>query len=354
MKKLSFLFAMFLVSLSFDACQNAPNDPAGDPPAQSPLEITISPCDLATRISVSDLPAAAVTYLQDNYPNNTISQAYEYSLGNGTFAYGVELSDDRELLFDQAGLLVSSGTDDDDEYLSIDNLPTTTLAYLDANYPNWRNATFQIQWENEYGVNFFEVELGGVFEIYFSLDGQWLCNDDDHGNDNGDDDNGDDDNGDDDNGDDDNGDDDNGDDDNGNNQNCPTADLLAIVTPGLNLLFNQYTIDEIECEDWCEDNPRLIEVDLEQVEDDFFFSLEGEYLFRADDIRANQLPAAVVGTLNGQFPNLNLDEEDDDIDLMTFPNGDTAYRLRFRPSPNGGSRVKMIIAADGSILCLNP
>ncbi len=65
--------------------------------------------DDSESVAVSDLPSAIQTYVDDNYPNQSIEEA-ERETECGEKYYEVELSNDDELYFDLDGNFL--GTDD--------------------------------------------------------------------------------------------------------------------------------------------------------------------------------------------------------------------------------------------------
>ena len=210
-------------------------------------------------------------------------------LENGDVRFGVELDSlnlEYELLFDASGSLISSGPDNDDTYISISDLPQEVLDYLEAEFPGM--AIDEVSIDVEYGLEFFEVELYDDLEVYFSIDGIFVCSENSDGNDD-DDDGDDDDNGNDDD-DDDNGNDDDDDDDNGNDDDDDDDDdnevnnLPAGVSEFINSNYPGYQIDEAYTEEFC-NNTNILEVEIEMGSQDIdlYFDLDGNFLFEGDD-----------------------------------------------------------------------
>ena len=110
-------------------------------------------------VPVSSLPLEAANYINANFPGVAIEEVEQYDNGS----YGVELNDDSELYFDQAGMLLLVELDN---HLTPSQLPAPILGYLAENHPG---ATI-LEAELEDNGN-YEVELSDGYELFFDSDG---------------------------------------------------------------------------------------------------------------------------------------------------------------------------------------
>ncbi|WP_282776116.1 PepSY-like domain-containing protein [Phaeodactylibacter xiamenensis] len=356
MKNLMFGALALITALTLGSCNllDDNSSPGGNPFSTvfNP-DAVFSPCDDGVDASYSDLPAAAQDYIQANFANWEVDDVDRY-LENGDVRFGVELDSlnlEYELLFDASGSLISSGPDNDDTYISISDLPQEVLDYLEAEFPGM--AIDEVSIDVEYGLEFFEVELYDDLEVYFSIDGIFVCSENSDGNDD-DDDGDDDDNGNDDD-DDDNGNDDDDDDDNGNDDDDDDDDdnevnnLPAGVSEFINSNYPGYQIDEAYTEEFC-NNTNILEVEIEMGSQDIdlYFDLDGNFLFEGDDISTASLPAAVVATLNAQYPNYNIN----DAEMLTLPDGSIQYWVEVENDDDDDEdEYDVVLTADGSIIC---
>ncbi|MCB0639265.1 MAG: PepSY-like domain-containing protein [Lewinella sp.] len=352
------LLAMLMVSLW--SCQNfTTNEVLPLVNNTSTVNVTLTPCDEGIDLNLADLPQAIQDYLADQFPGVDIDDIEQFLVDNGV-SFGVSLDNDVEILFDENGLVISMGTEYSQDDIPVADLPQLILDYLAENYPDL--SVVHAEWDLEFGEQYYEVHLGDDLELYFDADGLFVCFDDSPGHHNNDDDtcgNGDDDDGHDDgydNGDDDdhgNGDDDDDDDgeDHGDHDggNLP-AEVLASIDAYVGQNFPDYSVDEVDLEDWC-DNVTVIEVELNgpgSDDTDLYFDLSGTYLWMATDIPAPALPTEVTATLETTYPGYSL--VGDDTERIDYPDGTVGYRVKIvAPGLNGA--LEIVFNADGSISC---
>ncbi|KGE88688.1 MAG: PepSY-like domain-containing protein [Phaeodactylibacter xiamenensis] len=344
MKNLMFGALALITALTLGSCNllDDNSSPGGNPFSTvfNP-DAVFSPCDDGVDASYSDLPAAAQDYIQANFANWEVDDVDRY-LENGDVRFGVELDSlnlEYELLFDANGSLISSGPDDDDTYISISDLPQEVLDYLEAEFPGM--AIDEVSIDVEYGLEFFEVELYDNLEVYFSIDGIFVCSENSDGND--------DDGNDDDNGNDDDDDDDNGNDDDDDDDDDQVNNLPASVTEFINSNYPGYHIDEAYTEEFC-NNTNILEVEIEMGSQDIdlYFDLNGNFLFEGDDISTSSLPAAVVATLNAEYPGYHID----DAEILTLPDGSIQYWVEVENgNDNDEDEDDVVLTADGNIIC---
>lgn len=151
-------------------------------------------CMKGDTISSDSLPQAALDYIADNYPNETIEVVVERHHG-----YGVELSDGTTLLFNDEGEFrkecnTSGGNGGGNngggkkkgcmkgDTISVDSLPQIVLDYVADNYPNETIETVVVRGNGYYGA-----ELSDGTTLIFDADGNFVkeCNSKGNGGGNG-------------------------------------------------------------------------------------------------------------------------------------------------------------------------
>lgn len=122
--------------------------------------LTITACDSDDDefVEVTELPAAAQTFLSQYFPGLTV-KSVEKEKASGTFYYDVTLADGTEVEFDQAG----AWTDVDCKNKAVPSviIPQAISAYVEANYPGL--LIVQIERES-YG---YDIELSNDLDIRF-------------------------------------------------------------------------------------------------------------------------------------------------------------------------------------------
>ena len=342
MKKVIF-FALLALSILGTGCAEWIDWSIDDDHSGSDYHQGISPCHSGDDIHLDSLPQAIRDYLNTEFANIEIDDV-EVFYEDGLMRYGVRLGNDIEILFDENGLVISSGDDDDEYGIAVDSLLQDILDYVNDNFPGISIDSASI--EIEYGDTYFEIELSNNVELYFDHLGNFICRDD-SGHDDDDDD-------DDDNDDDDNsnsGDDNNGNDDNSNSGGNPNfGNLPDSIRAYLSSSFPNLRIESIEFEDLC-NNSRVIEVELEGNGDEkveVYFSLNWELLFIAREIRESDLPSAVSNRLANNYPGYSLEE--DDIYRWDMADGSVQYSMEVE---TGDDDYDVIIQADGTIVCVD-
>lgn len=332
----------FLCSCNNEFFGQGPFDP-DNPDDESPLNLEISPCDEGIEIDPADVPQVILDYLDDNFPNTPIDEVELFEL-DGETVYGIELENDLHILFDQNGLVITSGNDDDDEVVPVDSLLQSIIDYVGTNYQgaSIESASFEV----EYGMIFFEIYLTDGTELYFDLDGNFICQDEES-DDEDDDGHDDDDEEDDDDSDDD---DDEGDDEDDDNDDDEIDDLPENILEYIDSNYPNYEIEEAELEELC-DSTMAYEVELEDGEDDLelFFDLDGNFLYSEIEASFSDLPAAVVTALETTYPDYTIDN--DEVYILEFANGTIQYEVELYGSNN--EELEVILSADGSIICEN-
>lgn len=314
-------------------------------------------CAGKTSTSISKLPIAAQEYLQKNYGDFTIDdEVYVFTQDSSLF-YGVELKKvgvEKKILFNAKGELISVGDDNErSEYYLADKIPANIKAYLQEKFPNV--SIKEVELKHEYGLAAFKIELSNDIKITFSKTGEMWCSgkssDDDDNDDDGDDDDDDDDNG--------NG---NGTDDNSNNggsgsngsddSDNSTVNVSTTIKNFVGSKYAGYTIYEVEKEDWCDDQ-QLIEVGIKNGSKELHlvFDLNEKFLFEAKRIGEAGLPSAVANTIKTQFSAYKV-KDDNDVEELTYADGSKRYYVRLRKSSGGGgSDVRVMFQANGTVFC---
>lgn len=137
-------------------------------------------------MSPDEVPQKIKDFIMTYFPGATIFKAERENNGN----YEIELSVDKELIFDAQGNFLGlaidedENEDEDDEDISVSELPQNVRDYITANYPD--NTIIEAEREDDG----FEVTLNNGVELKFDSDGNFVRADDNNGDDDDDDDNG--------------------------------------------------------------------------------------------------------------------------------------------------------------------
>jgi hypothetical protein len=370
MMKNSFLFLLFIAFMTF-SCEMI--DPNGggvitiDGLNGNSVTVRTTPCDDGLDLDLGDLPQVVRDYINQEFPNASIDRIELFREDDDdTEVFGVRLSDDTEILFSAEGVVIRSSNDNSEQEIRLEDLVAGITQYIADNYPDL--VIDHAETELEYGHTYIEVYLSDGTELYFDLEGNFLCDDDrgdddrdwsdDRDDDNGrdDDDDDDDDDGDDDDDDDDRDDgrdDDDGDDDDDVNLNDLPAGIAEFVTAN----YSEYYIDEVEWEDLCDDQQRYYKVELERENDrnepDLYFDADGNFLFASVDIQIGDLPAEVTGAIETNYAGYSIDL--DDIERYEYPDGTFKYEVELRGSWNDDDDddddKEFVFNPDGTVFC---
>ena len=113
-----------------------------------------------------------------------------------------------------------------------------------------------------------------------------------------------------------------------------------------------YTIYEVEKEDWCKDQ-YLIKIGIQKGSQELHlvFDLNEKFVFKAIRIAEGQLPAAVSSNMSKLFAGYTI-KDDNDVEELQYPDGSKRYYVRLRKSSGGGgSDVRVMFQANGSVFC---
>lgn len=113
-------------------------------------------------LALSDLPTAAISYINTYYAGIAIDRIRQKSNGY----YEVEFENNVKISFDANGNLI---TEEGDTDLSIADLPPAILAYIAAVYPSATISEAEIHNNNTY-----EVRLNNGTKLYFDAEGEIL------------------------------------------------------------------------------------------------------------------------------------------------------------------------------------
>lgn len=130
---------------------------------------------------------------------------------------------------------------------------------------------------------------------------------------------------------------------------CCQLDLLSMVRPWLDANLGSYQIDEVECEDFC-DGTTQIEVELENVEEEYYFDLMGEFLYSLLERDTSVIPQSVLDAVESVYPGFRLD--DDEVDVLTFADGTVAYEFEIEIG-NDDDDIDLLVDEAGNILCVD-
>ena len=324
MKKLMFWIFAGLTMIT-SSCElidvTLDNGAQGDDP---PIHIDISPCEEGEDIALDSLPQAILDYLNGEFPNIEIEDATIF-FDAGQELFGIRLANGMEILFDETGIVLSSGDESMEGSVAIDSLLQGILDYVNNNFPGINIDSAQVI--IEFGEQFFEIDLNNDLHLFFDQIGDFVCQEIDLGDDDDGDDN-----------------DDDGDDDDGPS----LEDLPDSVLQYLGSLFPMLSIEDIELEDLCGDET-AIEIELEGESGDevsVYFSLEWEYLFVATEITEEDLPQVILDSLAASYPGYSLEE--DDIYQWTMSDGSIQYSVEVETDQDDH---EVVLDAEGTILC---
>ncbi|MDX2068061.1 MAG: PepSY-like domain-containing protein [Haliscomenobacter sp.] len=139
-----------------------------------------------------------------------------------------------------------------------------------------------------------------------------------------------------------------GSDDNSNS----TVNVSTTIKNFVSSKYAGYTIYEVEKEDWCDDQ-YLIEVGIKNgsKEVHLVFDLNEKFLFEAKRIGEAALPSAVANAIKTQFSGYKV-KDDNDVEELTYADGSKRYYVRLRKSSGGGgSDVRVMFNANGTVFC---
>lgn len=134
-------------------------------------------------------------------------------------------------------------------------------------------------------------------------------------------------------------------------------DPEEVIDPPLGLLpppaeeyieenYPDFTIEEVEEDEICGGN-EVYEVELEDgpgPDIELYFDLDGEFLFAASEMEVAGLPASVLGTIETEYPEAEIEE----AELYEFPDGSVQYYLELEGDMQ---EVELVLNEDGSIAC---
>ncbi|WP_020538131.1 PepSY-like domain-containing protein [Lewinella cohaerens] len=268
------------------------------------------------------LPPVAEDFIAENYPSHFISSTDTEDLCDSTLVLEVELEDgpgpDVDLYFSLDGTFLFTETD-----ISLIDLPEAVRNAISNNFADYSINEQNIE-RHDYpdGAIEYEVELihnitGDEDDAVFNPNGELLCFEADHNDDNG-----------------------NG---NGTGVNIPDE-----VRNFIQDQYSGYIITSSEQEDICDDVP-MYEVELEDgpgPDMDLYFNLDWVFQFSEIEISVNQLPAAVTDAINTNYAGYEIDE--DKVEQLERPDGSLMYAVELESNDND---AEVIFHADGSIYC---
>ncbi len=191
--------------------------------------------DNYSAVIVADLPEVVLTYIADNYPDQTIVKA-EMDTEDGMQVYNIYLDNGLELYFDMNGNFLKA--ENDDKFIGVDNLPQSILDYISTNYPN--ETILYAEEDQEDGMLIYEVHLTGGYELEFDSSGNLLEVE----------------------------------------QNIPLSDLPQAIIDYVNANYPDNFIDEAEFE--FENGQQVYKIKLDN-DIELYFDLDGNFLFMEED-----------------------------------------------------------------------
>ena len=168
-KFFGFLFLSFLLAMATGCTPEdlGPGFPNGTPP-------NFDPCG-GVAITIEDLPASVLDYLEDNFPNYDLNEITEYINGTSVqFGLQLEQNDIQlELLFSEDGILISSGNNVGGQAVPLGDLPQAVIDFINENYPDLNIDLAEL--ELQFGLTFLEIELSDNMTVIFNAAGEFLC-----------------------------------------------------------------------------------------------------------------------------------------------------------------------------------
>lgn len=338
MKKLMFFSLLALTFIGTSCSEWIDIDLSNNSDDSSSHHHDITPCHSGDSLSLGNIPQVILDHLNTEFPNISIDWA-ELLYDNGQNLYGIRLANGLEILFDENGVVINSGDDDDEVSISLDSLAPFILDYINSHFSGISISDARI--EIEFGTHYFEIHLSNGADLYFDQLGNFLCRDDngsyddDHHHHSGDDDH-------------------NSGDDNsnsGDDDNNYSSDSLPSAV--LNYLSNTYPnlhISDVHREDYCDDI-QAIKVELEgngSQKVEVYFDLDWNLLFVATKISSSDVPAAVLTTLAAEYPGYGFDS--DKLYRWEMADGSTQYELRIETS---NSKFEVVLSSSGNIVCVD-
>ncbi len=186
-------------------------------------------------VIIDDLPETVITYIADNYPEQTIVKA-EMDTEDGIQVYNIYLNNGMELYFDLNGNFIKA--ENDNKFIDTDNLPQSILDYISTNYPN--EIILYAEEDREDGVLIYEVNLTSGYELEFDSNGNLLEAE----------------------------------------QNIPLSDLPQAIIDYVDTNYPNNFIDEAEFE--FEDGQQVYKIELDN-DIELYFDLDGNFLFMEQD-----------------------------------------------------------------------
>jgi hypothetical protein len=134
--------------------------------------------------------------------------------------------------------------------------------------------------------------------------------------------------------------------------NNSTVNVSTTIKNFVSSKYSGYTIYEVGKEDWCDDQ-QLIEVGIKNgsKEVHLVFDLNEKFLFEVKRIGEAGLPSAVANAIKTQFSAYKV-KDDNDVEELTYADGSKRYYVRLRKSSGGGgSDVRVMFNANGTVFC---
>ncbi|MEL6671167.1 MAG: PepSY-like domain-containing protein [Bacteroidota bacterium] len=330
---LNVFFSLALLGIVMYSC-----DPGDIPTIEDPDDLInyldslgVDSCLVGDTLMVNDLPANAQSYLTQNYPQDPVANVIKYSTFQDSL-YQVSLSSGTVVLFDGMGDFLQAGNP---ATIDPDDLEDRLLDSLAVYFPDLDIEEVELEWSYN-GMQAFEIEFAGDFEIYVFVHGSTICYAIDEDCDDDDDD--------------DDGDDDDCEDHDDDDDYIAVDSLPANILQHLQANYPNHEIEECaEILTLCDSTVAyVIEIEDDAHDDEFevVYDLSGTFLYEIQEYEGN-LPQAIVASIQTNYPGF---EAEDDYYLMTLPNGDKRYQVELE---NDSTDIELIVifAEDGTVVC---
>lgn len=321
------LQTLFLLPACFIVLLWACNQPVTVPPINDPDDLEnflsdslgIDSCVIRNTIQLNDLPAAAQSYLNANFPQDTLINVILYQTTTDSL-YQADLSSGIIVLFDGAGNYI---WDVDPSLLGPSTLNNTLVDTLNYYFPGLDIEEVELEWSVN-GLELYEIELESDIELYVFVSATHICfviDDDHYGSYDCDDD-----------------------------DYYPIDSLSTAIIQYIDSVYPNATIKGCaEIETFC-DTIDVYEVEIEKangVDVYLVFDFDDTFLHELSEAGLSTLPSAVQNSISSDYPGFVLEDE---ILILTQANGNKLYQV-WMENDATDEEVSVVFDMNGVIVC---
>ena len=323
---ITFFLLVGLLSLIW-AC----NQPINVPPINDPNDLSnflsdslgIDSCVVRDTISASALPPNVPSYLNANFPQDSIREVLFYQSTTDSL-YQVNLSSGTVVLFDAAGNYLWDG---DPSILAPTALDDDLVDSLNLYFPGLDIDEVELEWSYG-GVQAYEIELESDIELYVFVSADHICfivedDDDDDGPYDCDDD---------------------------DDDYYPVDSLSATIIQYIDSVYPNATIEGCaEIESFC-DSVDTYHIEIEKangVDVYLAFDFNDMFLHELAEAGLSSLPSAVRSSLSNNYSGFILEDE---IHILTQANGDELYQVWIE-NDDTDEELSVVFDMNGGVIC---